>query len=450
MKVNDLLIMCLQNLLRRKSRTLLTMLGVVIGCCSIVIMVSIGIGMNEAQQKMLSEMGDLTLITVRPKGNGPQSAKLDDGAVKQFQQMDGVVLAAPRMELEGISFKLYAGKDRRYTADWGTVVSLPRAALDKLGYELASGDFSEGKTKDAVWVGQYFAYSFRDTKRPDGCNTVDYSMYAEEDCPDPYFDPLETPVTLELTVEAGGAAKTITETYKAAGILKEDYSKGYETSQGLMMDTDTMKTLLAKYNRENGKKTGSDPGYSCVTVKVKDIGRVADIEEQIKSMGFSADSMESIRKPMEQEARQKQMMLGGLGGIALVVAALGITNIMIMSISERTKEIGIMKSLGCYVRDIRTLFLMEAGSIGLLGGMIGVALSCLTSVIMNMVSAKEKLAGLESAVQILTEQGGRISVVPAWLILFALLFSVLIGLGAGYYPANKAVQIPALEAIKQG
>lgn len=98
--------------------------------------------------------------------------------------------------------------------------------------------------------------------------------------------------------------------------------------------------------------------------------------------------MESIRKPMEKEAQQKQMMLGGLGAISLFVAALGITNTMIMSISERTREIGIMKALGCYVTDIRIMFLSEAGAIG------------------------------------------------------------LIGLGSGYYPANKAVQIPALEAIK--
>ena len=66
-------------------------------------------------------------------------------------------------------------------------------------------------------------------------------------------------------------------------------------------------------------------------------------------MGYSTSSMESIREPMEKEARQKQMMLGGLGAISLFVAALGITNTMIMSISERTREIGIMKSLGCYV-----------------------------------------------------------------------------------------------------
>ena len=166
-------------------------------------------------------------------------------------------------------------------------------------------------------------------------------------------------------------------------------------------------------------------------------------------MNFSTSSMESIREPMEREARQKQMMLGGLGGISLFVAALGITNTMIMSISERTREIGIMKSLGCYVRDIRILFLSEAGAIGLLGGIVGSVISMMIAVVINLISFGmpptpeylwAAIAGSESVT--------RVCVVPPWLLLSAIVFSVGIGLGSGYYPANKAVQISALEAIK--
>lgn len=108
-------------------------------------------------------------------------------------------------------------------------------------------------------------------------------------------------------------------------------------------------------------------------------------------MGYSTSSMESIREPMEKEARQKQMMLGGLGAISLFVAALGITNTMIMSISERTREIGIMKSLGCYVRDIRLLFLSEAGAIGLLGGLVGCVVSMLIAIGINLASFPGRL-----------------------------------------------------------
>ena len=182
-------------------------------------------------------------------------------------------------------------------------------------------------------------------------------------------------------------------------------------------------------------------------VKVASIDRVADVEQQIKTMGYATESMESIRKPMEKEARQKQMVVGGLGAISLFEAALGITNTMIMSISERTREIGIMKALGCYVTDVRVMFLAEAGAIGLIGGVIGCVVSSVASVVINLVSIGLSPENLPAA--LLGGEGvNRVSVIPPWLLLFAILFSVLIGLGSGYYPANKAVGIPALEAIK--
>ena len=182
-------------------------------------------------------------------------------------------------------------------------------------------------------------------------------------------------------------------------------------------------------------------------MKVSSINRVDPVETAIKNLGYSTESMESVRKPMEKEARQKQMMLGGLGAISLIVAALGITNTMIMSISERTKEIGVMKSLGCYVYDIRVLFLGEAGAIGFIGGVIGSAISFVISFIINLVSLGISPGNILPAV-FGGEGISRVSVIPPWLYLFALVFSVFIGLGSGYYPANKAVQIPALEAIK--
>ena len=106
-----------------------------------------------------------------------------------------------------------------------------------------------------------------------------------------------------------------------------------------------------------------------------------------------------------------------------------------------------MKALGCYVTDIRIMFLSEAGAIGLIGGVIGCIISFCASVAINLVSLGPSLENLLPAMF----GGGdvtRFSVIPPWLLLFAVVFSVLIGLGSGYYPANKAVQIPALEAIK--
>lgn len=212
-----------------------------------------------------------------------------------------------------------------------------------------------------------------------------------------------------------------------------------------------MKDLMTKIDGSpvNAKKLT----YSTVLVKCEDISLVTEIEESIKGMGFYTYSMESMRESMEESSRQVQLMLGGLGAISLFVAAIGITNTMIMSISERTREIGIMKALGCYVRDIRLLFLMEAGAIGMMGGIIGCIVSLVISVGINLVSMGVLGGGSitgEMVLQALIGGEGvtRISVVPLSLMGFAVIFSIFVGLVSGYYPANKAVKIPALEAIK--
>ena len=444
MKKQDLLRMCVQNLLRRKSRTFLTVLGVLIGCCSIVIMVSLGIGMKESQERTLAQMGDLTIITVNAPQNGRGKAKLDEALIKRIKKLDGVEAVTPKQTLEVETAQLIAGAGKRYVADWVTIVGLDTEAMEKMGYQIIEGGISD-KSGEVI-VGQFLAYSFRDTIRPEGYNMVDrWSGGWDENgkltnVPPPYLDPIKTPMTLEVVQEGG---KKISIPLTASGMTKEDYSKGSETSDGIMIS-------LAEFKKLNEKIQGSKKKprpYDSVMVKVTDINQVERVENDIKVMGYNTDSMESIRKPMEKEARQKQMMLGGLGAISLFVAALGITNTMIMSISERTREIGIMKSLGCYVGDIRMMFLSEAGAIGLLGGIIGCIISFVASVIINLVSL-----GLSPDNLLPALLGGpdvsRVSIVPPWLLLFAVVFSVFIGLGSGYYPANKAVAIPALEAIK--
>lgn len=276
----------------------------------------------------------------------------------------------------------------------------------------------------------------------------DYDASGMPVVPPAYFDPMKITVTAEL--ESGrDDDKKITKKFETAGILKEDYGKGEETVMGLVMSLSDLKDLLEQQARISGKKVERNKGYTNAVVKVQDIKNVAEVERQIKKMGFRTSSMESIRKPMERDARQKQMMFAGIGAVSLFVAALGITNTMIMSISERTREIGVMKSLGCFVRDIRKIFLMEAGCIGFAGGLAGVVLSFGISALMNLAAGQAAMSsefgGFGGEMM---EQTSGLSIIPWWLAVFAILFSVLIGIGAGYYPASKAVEIPALEAIK--
>lgn len=450
MRRKDILKMCVQNLKRRKARTFLTVLGVLIGCCSIVIMVSIGIGMKESQEQMLKQMGDLTIITVTPPQGGKGKVKLDDAAVKNFRQTPGVTAVTPMMELSDYTVKLYAGAGDRYTADWAGIAGIEQKSMKDMGYKIKTGSGFPAvapSTGYAALGGQYLAYNFKDTLKPEGSNTIDRWSAMDETgkmgkLPAPFFDVLKTPVTLEIDTGSGKIRIPVTIT----GTLKEDYNKGSATSDGLMLGMDSMKQIYAQIqSKTNNNKQLS---YTTILVKTSDITAVSGVETSIKALGYTTSSMESIREPMEKAARQKQLMLGGLGAISLFVAALGITNTMIMSISERTREIGIMKALGCYVRDIRVMFLTEAGTIGLLGGLIGCVLSFILSLIINVVS----LGGPTVANFIAAVVGGknvtRISVIPPWLMLFAIAFSVVIGLVSGYHPANKAVKIPALEAIK--
>ena len=168
MRKKDLLRICLQNLMRRRSRTFLTVLGVLIGCCSIVIMVSLGIGMKETQEKLLSEMGDLTIITVSTPQKGKGKVKLDDALVKRLGNMDGVVGVSPKQALEVESIRLLAGTGNRYVADWTSVVGMDTAEMERLGYRILNG--SAPKRDGEVVVGEFLAYSFKDTLRPEGRN----------------------------------------------------------------------------------------------------------------------------------------------------------------------------------------------------------------------------------------------------------------------------------------
>lgn len=461
MKLLDMIKICLQNLQRRKSRTLLTVLGVVVGCCAIVTMLSIGIGMQNSMELSLAEMGDLTLIQVY---SGGKNAKLDDSALKKFENIPGVEVAIGKASLDNIGYEITAGEKDRYKMNWANIVGFSKDSMEKFGLELLEGAYP--KEPFEVLAGQYTAYNLIDTQRPDGSNMIDRWSYMysfdpntgmgtvneDPDIPDPYMNLCGSTLTMQL-YSYDDYEKKYEQKIKVTGVVKEDYNKDYTTSEGLLfMVTDLQALRKMVFPTETKKELT----YNEIYVKAADISKVEGVESEIKKLGYSTWSMESIRKPMQDEANQRQMMFGGLGAVSLFVAALGITNTMIMSISERTREIGVMKALGCYLGNIRTTFLMEAGFIGLIGGIAGAIISYAISLVINFVTQKPDLSMAENfgqwwqqLISVMMPENSPVSIVPLWLAGFAILFSIVIGLGSGFYPANKAVHISALEAIKR-
>ena len=228
----------------------------------------------------------------------------------------------------------------------------------------------------------------------------------------------------------------------AGGI--DDYSSN---SYYAFCDLDTLKKVLTKEfagriipgqpQTKNGKPL-KEFCYSYAQVKVDDADNVTAVTNKIKEMGYNVETNAEYMESMERQMAIIQAVLGGIGAVSLFVAAIGIANTMMMSIYERTKEIGVMKVLGCSLKNIRGMFLMEAGFIGVIGGVIGNILSLLMSAVINFLAGNA---------QVLMD-GADISYIPLWLMLASIGFAMLVGIIAGYFPAKRAMKLSPLEAIR--
>lgn len=450
MRMNDLAASAWLNLRRRRSRTLLTAAGVMIGCVSIVVMMSIGQGLESSQKAMLEDMGDLRSIIVY---SYDQSTRLDASAVETIQNLDHVKSAAGRLSFNEMTTQISA-QNNRYQLDWAEIVGVDSSQLQDLGYTLLEGSdqLNGSSSVIPVLIGQMTAYNLVDTLRPESSSRVevDYqAMYDQKDdyeWPDPFVDPLKT--TFDFTISLPDAPEQ-SRTYqlKPVGILEENYNLGSETSSGFVMDQQAMEQIL-KDLASAGQLAYKQPDFESILVQADSMETVSDVEQAIQAAGYpNTQSMMSIRESLNEGTRTIQLILGGIGAVSLLVAAIGITNTMIMSISERTREIGIMKALGCQTQDIRRMFLLEAAMIGLAGGLAGLLLSFLASLGINYFAyAYTQSSG--GFLDFLLHSSSRPSVIPLWLAAFGILFSAAIGLISGFYPARKAVKIPALEAIR--
>lgn len=453
MKYNDLLSMSFQNLFRRKLRTALTVIGVVIGTCSIVLMVSLGVGLDRSYSQQIANWADITMIDVfagdGESGKESPGFTLDDDAIAYISSLPHVVGVSPMMMLDGQMLKITSG---RYQYN-GTVVAMNLPELIKMGYELKNGEIpTKDDGENVIVVGKDCGYAFYDPnkmsmdegdikKKPPPVDVLNDNIKISL-LKNPSNNSLNMPTSLSTTSATevpitGKGGGTITK-LKTTGQFKANQAKDYNTLEGIYISVDFARNLQKQYAKINGIK---DPfkAYTNAKIKVDSFENVDEIEKQIKSLGFQTYSAKQDLNQAKSTSRTIQLVLGALGGISLLVAAIGITNTMIMSIYERTREIGVMKVLGCELKNIRRLFLLEAGGIGFLGGVIGLVLSYILSFTINKVS-----------VSFMGDMGmaTNISQIPPWLALFGIVFSILVGIISGYAPANRAVKISALSAIR--
>lgn len=236
---------------------------------------------------------------------------------------------------------------------------------------------------------------------------------------------------------------------RASGVVSgglDDYSANYDS---VYCDLETLKQILRKeyagrvipgQPQTKAGKPLKEFYYTSLKVKADDMDHVNEVADVIRNMGYNVETNAEYLDSMKSQFAVVQAVLGGIGAVSLLVAAIGIANTMMMSIYERTKEIGVMKVLGCSLKNIREMFLLEAAFIGLLGGIAGNILSFVMSAVINVVVGN---SGVLS-----TGTDSNISYIPWWLVLMSMAFAVLVGVLAGYFPAKRAMKLSPLAAIR--
>ena len=444
MRISDLFKMGLRNLSRRKARTALTVLGVIIGTISIVIMVSIGIGMNNSFDKQFMENGAMTVIRIEQYGSildeegnwlGSKEQVLDDNLVEMVRQVEHVNAVAPVLDTSAM---LYSGKYETYVS----LRAIGHEAFAEFGYpELISGVYPTAENNRSVVIPSMVLENY--FYNP-------YSRNYETKVIDPAKDKVvfkfsewrynrnerKKPFELDLNKDIAVIGESDNWEYNSYVYMDMDYFKEIYTKYANTLKLEDRKKAIAELNT-----------YSYIMINVDNIKNVTKVQEAIEELGYVTYSEMQYLEPLQKTSDMLQMVLGAIGALAMVVSAINIANTMVMSIYERTKEIGVMKVLGCLVKDVKRLFLFEAAMIGLLGGVVGIALSYIASFAINKYGGPLFQTLMQSS-GVYDVGDAKFSVIPFWLPFLAAGFAMLVGVLAGYFPARRATKISAIEAMK--
>jgi len=456
MKGRDLGELAVRNLREAILRNSLTTLGVAVGVASLVAMLSLGVGLQTLASDRLTKSGlfDAVFVTSRrdfrgPGGEGPPRKSpappekfkpLDEDARQQFAALPNVVDVYPQIRF--LTDVRYAGNS--YSTN---VLGVPESSRATSAFDSITGKYFSSPTAEEAILQADFAKELS----PQPASLVGQEItlrYAERRTVSSDEISKEQDIDKQLDEMMSGGISIVSREKKLriAGIIESDPSAGIGGFGGgrvflPIRVAEQLHPAQANDVQDFVRGGGSGkPTYAALTIRVKNPKNVQQVEDAIKKLGFNAFSLLDAARSLRLVFTVFDLFLGLFGSLALTVASLGIINTLVMAILERRREIGVLKALGATDGDVRSLFFAEAGAMGLVGGILGVALGWLIGEALTW--------GTTIYLRRQDLPGVKISYVPWWLAASAVAFAVAVSLVAGLYPAGRAARLNPVEALR--
>ena len=457
--------LCIANMKKRGIRTGLTILGVVIGVISVVSMLALGLGVkNELLSEAMMD-GSVTDIRIYGSNEGKRKDKMITDrsitAIEEIPHVDGVTPMLTASSLikydRYVSYMELTGVPRKYLSELQPVKGrTPEVNGTRLELLMGEGALN-------MFYNENSGTSYTEAKAP---SKEEQERMDEEDAK------LAETMKIETNQE-NASSGDITQAALASGKKRwNDWSGEYmeihlgyddegkslrapvtgmlsEYNYQIFCDMDTLKKLL-KRNAVDGRIEGQPTDengetinewvYSYAIVKVDAVENVDTIVKRLQDMGYQAESDKEFVDEVQREIKIIQILLGGIGAIALVVAVIGIGNTMTTSVYDRINEIGILKVLGCDPDELMGLFLLESGILGGIGGIIGLICSYGIS----------KFGINKLGVKLLNmPKNTQLAVIPSWLALSSIVLAIILGILAGYLQAKWASKMRPIDEVRK-
>jgi putative ABC transport system permease protein len=452
-KAGDLTELALRNLREALLRSSLTTLGVAVGVASLVAWLSLGIGLQALATKRLSNSGLFDTVIVTQRRNlqamrrPPQEASpardarpLDDDAKKEFEGLPNVV--------EVYSQVRFPTEVRYNGAPFSTIVAgIPASAQGNGSFDGVQGNFFSSPNADEAILQLELAKDLAGTAQPASLIGKDLVVrYAERQALPATANAGNSPGGDGAESGSGGFSIVPREkNLKIVGVVETEPAAGFGGfgSGRLLIPLEVASSLRAAQINDLRDAVRANSGkqvYASLTVRAKSPSLVQGVEDAIKKMGFGTFSLLDATKSLQVFFKIFDMLLFIFGSLALAVATLGIINTLVMAILERRREIGILKALGAADRDVKQLFFVEAGVMGLLGGVLGVLFGWMVgravTIGTNIYLKRQSLPPTD------------VFAVNWWLVLLAIFLAVVVSLVAGLYPASRAAKLNPVEALR--